>query len=415
MSTIERNASTPDLSRALVMLLAVSTGVSVASIYFCQPLLTVIGGSLHASPAALALIPTLTQPGYATGILFLAPLGDRYNRKQVILIMSGALVVSLVLAAIAQSALMMLTASFVVGIAATVAQQLVPAAATLAPEESRGKTVGKVMTGLLLGILLSRVVSGIVAEAFGWRAVFVMAAVSMVAVLIALWRYLPDFAPTSDLPYRRLIASLGELWMRHRSLRFAAIAQGLVALAFSAFWSTLALLLSPAPYHLGTAAVGTFGLAGVAGALAAPLAGSIADRRGPGVVTKLGSGLVAISFVLMAMVHLPHVGLQLVFLAVTAIAFDLGVQATLIAHQSIIYSIDPQSRSRLNAILLFGVFVGMSSGSAIAGVLIPKFGWNAVPVLAAVAGALAWTMRMRADRISEETPSSIQNCPASAS
>lgn len=413
MSSIDANDSKPDLSRALVMLLAISTGVSVASIYYCQPLLSVIGASLHAPASSLALIPTLTQLGYAAGILLLAPLGDRYDRKKVILLMSGALLVSLILAALAQTSTTMLIASFLVGIAATVAQQLVPAAATLAPEESRGKTVGKVMTGLLLGILLSRVVSGIVAEAFGWRAVFVTAGISMVAVVIALWKYLPQFTPTSDLPYRRLIASLGELWVQHRSLRFAAAAQGLVALAFSAFWSTLSLLLSPAPFHFGTAAVGTFGLAGVAGALAAPLAGSIADRRGPGIVTKLGSGLVAISFVLMALVHLPHVGLQIFFLALTAIAFDLGVQATLIAHQSIIYSIDPQSRSRLNAILLFGVFVGMSSGSAIAGVLIPRFGWNAVPVLAAIAGGLAWTLRMRAERPVMESSSAVQNCPAS--
>ena len=398
------------LSRGLVSLLAVSTGVSAASIYYSQPLLEVIGRSLHERASSLTLIPTLTQMGYAAGILLLAPLGDRHNRKRVILTKGSLLVLALLLASLAQSSAMMLVASFLVGVTATDAQDLVPAAATLAPEASRGKIVGKVMTGLLLGILLSRVVSGAVAEALGWRSMFVLAAVAMSGVLLAIWRKVPEFVSTTELPYRKLMASLGQLWLQHRRLRYAAMSQGLLALAFSAFWSTLAILLGNAPYHLGTATVGAFGLAGAAGALAAPLAGSIADRRGSGVVTKLGSSLVAVSFALMALIHLPSLPLQLAFLAVLTVVFDLGVQAALIAHQTIIYSIDPQSRSRLNAILLFGVFVGMSAGSGAAGLLIGKFGWNAVPVLGAVSGLGAWLLRWRADQ--GDVVADPQPCPA---
>jgi hypothetical protein len=222
---------------------------------------------------------------------------------------------------------MLLAASLVVGVMATMAQDIVPAAASLAPEAHRGRIVGTVMTGLLLGILLSRVASGLVAQQFGWRAVYGLAAVGVAAIGVASWRGLPHLAPTTTLGYGALMRSLTQLWQRHPALRRAAWAQGLLSVGFSAFWSTLAVMLFQR-YQMGSATAGAFGLAGAAGALAAPLAGRLADRRSPGWVTRLGTGLTALSFAAMALeLWLPALA-WLPLLVLATIGFDFGAQAT---------------------------------------------------------------------------------------
>ncbi|MBB1597755.1 MFS transporter [Achromobacter sp. UMC46] len=392
------------LSHRLVLLLAVGAGLAVASLYYSQPMLGVLGADIDASTAALGWIPTLTQLGYAFGILLLAPLGDRHDRKRIILVKAAVLSLALLAAAVSPSIGMLLAASFAVGLSATLAQDIVPAAAHLAPAESRGKIVGTVMTGLLLGILLSRVVSGFVAEQFGWRAMFVAAAVTIVALGGALWRGLPRFVPTTKLAYRDLLGSLATLWRQHPGLRRAAMAQGLLSLGFSAFWSTLAVMLHGAPFHLGAGAAGAFGLAGAAGALAAPLAGRMADKRGPQAVAGLGAGLTLVSFAAMLFLPLlpPHAALWLI--AGSTIGFDLGIQASLIAHQSIVYGIDPAARSRLNAILMTGVFVGMAAGGALGSLALAHWGWTGVTLVAAGAAAAALALRLRQAAPRRDTP-----------
>ena len=389
-----RTSSSP-LSRGLVLLLAVGAGLSVASLYYSQPMLGVLGADIHASAETLGWIPTLTQLGYAFGILMLAPLGDRHDRKRIILIKATVLSLALLSAAVSPSIGVLLAASFVVGLSATLAQDIVPAAAHLAPAEARGKIVGTVMTGLLLGILLSRVVSGFVAEQFGWRAMFVAAAVTIVALGVALSRGLPRFVPSTQLAYRALLGSLATLWRQHPGLRRAAMAQGLLSLGFSAFWSTLAVMLHGAPFHLGAGAAGAFGLAGAAGALAAPLAGRVADTRGPMAVASLGAGLTMVSFAAMLFLPLlsPHAALWLI--AGSAVGFDLGIQTSLIAHQSIVYGIDPAARSRLNAILMTGVFIGMAAGGALGSLALAHWGWTGVTLVAASAAAGALILRLR--------------------
>lgn len=378
-------------SRALVLLLATGAGLAVASLYYSQPMLGVLGADIGASTRAVGFVPTLTQLGYALGILLLAPLGDRYDRRRIILIKAAVLVAALLLAGAAPGITTLLVASLVIGLSATMAQDIVPAAATLAPEASRGKIVGTVMTGLLLGILLSRVVSGFVAEQFGWRTMFIAAAASIAIIGAVAARGLPRFKATTHLAYGALLASLGKLWKQHGALRRATWAQGLLSVGFSAFWSTLAVMLHGEPFHLGAAAAGAFGLAGAAGALAAPIAGRMADRRGPELVTRLGAGLVVASFASMALAPfmLPHA--QLWLLVIGAIGFDLGLQASLISHQTIVYSIEPAARSRLNAVFFTGVFIGMAVGSAAGGLLLAQWGWMAVVglAIAAAAGALA--------------------------
>ncbi|HEM7817658.1 MFS transporter [Burkholderia multivorans] len=380
--------------RRLVLLLAAAAGLGVAPLYYAQPMLGALGPDLGASARAIGFVPTLTQLGYALGILLLAPLGDRFDRRRVIVAKAAALVVALLLAAVAPSLGLLLAASFAIGLTATMAQDVVPAAATLAHDQHRGRIVGTVMTGLLLGILLSRVVAGFVAETAGWRAMFALAAASVAAIGIVAARGLPRFAPTTQLPYRALIGSLRELWQRHRALRRAALAQGLLAIGFSAFWSTLAIMLHDAPFHLGSAAAGAFGLAGAAGALAAPIAGRLADRHGPEHVTRIGIGIATLSFAAMAAAPAMPAHAQLALLAAATIGFDLGVQATLIAHQAIVYRIDPASRSRLNAVLFVGMFIGMAAGAALGGLLLAQLGWNAVIGLAVASSLAALAVRM---------------------
>ena len=384
------------LTPPLVFLLAASTGLSVAALYYSQPTLGVLAADLHASNAAVGWVPTLTQFGYALGLLFLAPLGDRFDRRTIIVVKSLLLAIALLAIAAAPSLGVLLGASLAVGLLATVAQDIVPAAATLAPAAHRGRIVGTVMTGLLLGILLSRVVGGIVAEALGWRAVFGGAAVIALFTTAILARGLPRFQPTSTEAYPALLASLAALWKQHRALRYAALAQGLLSIGFSAFWSTLAVMLHGAPFHLGSAAAGSFGLAGAVGALAAPFAGRLADRRGPQWVTRVAATLTVVSFA--AMFAMPHLSTQaqLVLLALATVGFDLGVQASMIAHQTIVYGIAPEARSRLNAVLMTTMFVGMALGGALGAQALAAWGWTGIVTLAVAASLAALAVRMRA-------------------
>jgi len=389
-----RDPATP--SAPLIVLLAASAGLGAASLYYSQPILAPLAEDLHASTSGIGAVPMLTQLGYAAGILLLTPLGDRFDRRKVILTKFVLLIATLLLCAFAPGFAPFLLASAVLGLTATLAQDVVPMAATLSPVAHRGRIVGQVMTGLLLGILLSRVMSGVIAQAFGWRWVYGLAATALTVTGLASWRWLPSSPPAMRTTYGALLRSLGGLWRTLPTLRRAAIAQALLAVAFSAFWSTLAVMLHER-FGLGSAVSGAFGLAGAAGALAAPLAGRFADKRGPGVVTKLGSLLVALSFAVMSVTAWLDRGAAIVVLVVLAIVFDFGVQAALVAHQTIVYSLDPAARSRLNALLFTGMFIGMATGAALGSVLLTHWGWVGVTALATVASAGALLVRLTAD------------------
>jgi len=383
------------MSTPLVLLLATGAGLAAASLYYSQPMLGILAADLGARTQDIGLIPTLTQLGYALGILLLTPLGDRHDRRQIILIKALLLVAALLAAALAPSLGVLLIASLAIGLTATLAQDIVPAAATLTPAARRGKVVGTVMTGLLLGILLSRVVSGLVAEHFGWRSMFTAAAVGVAIIGVTVWWHLPRFAPTTTLSYQALLKSIWSLCRRHATLRQAAWAQGLLSVSFSAFWSTLAVMLHAKPFELGSAVAGAFGLAGAVGALAAPLAGHLADVHGPERVTRLGTGLTAISFAVLCCSPLLPTSGQLWLLGLGTIGFDLGVQIALISHQTIVYSIDPEARSRLNAVLFVGMFIGMAIGSSLGSMLLAHFGWLAVTGMATTSSLAAWLIRCR--------------------
>ncbi|MDK1845134.1 MULTISPECIES: MFS transporter [unclassified Klebsiella] len=376
----------------IIFILALGAGFSVASIYYAQPLLPLMGANLHLTVEGMGLVPTLTQAGYALGILFLLPLGDRHDRRRLILVKSALLALLLLLCSLTGQLSSLLVVSLLIGMAATMAQDIVPAAAILAPAGKQGKMVGTVMTGLLLGILLSRTVSGVVGAVFGWRVMYQAAAVSVALIGLVMWRVLPRFAIHSTLSYPQLMASMAHLWQRYPALRRAALAQGALSVAFSAFWSTLAVMLSE-HYHMGSAVAGGFGIAGAAGALAAPLAGGLADKFGAGKVTQMGAALVTVSFALMFILPLLPLG-QLALIALSAIGFDLGLQSSLVAHQNLVYGLEPQARGRLNALLFTVVFIGMSLGSVLGSKLYVLAGWNGVVTLAVVSGAIALAIRL---------------------
>ena len=387
---------TPLTSRAagwVIFILALGAGFSVAAIYYAKPLLPLMGANLHLSVEGMGLVPTLTQAGYALGILFLLPLGDRHDRRKLILMKSAALAFLLLLCSLTGQLTTLLMVSLLIGMAATMAQDIVPAAAILAPAGKQGKMVGTVMTGLLLGILLSRTVSGLVGALFGWRVMYQAAAVSIALIGLLMWRVLPRFEIHSDLTYPQLMKSMAHLWKRYPALRRAAFAQGFLSIAFSAFWSTLAVMLL-AHYQMGSAVAGGFGIAGAAGALAAPLAGGLADKFGAEKVTQMGAALVTVSFALMFLLPaLPPHG-QLILIAISAVGFDLGLQSSLVAHQNLVYGLEPQARGRLNALLFTGVFIGMSLGSVLGSKLYVIAGWSGVVTLAVITGAIALGIRL---------------------
>jgi predicted MFS family arabinose efflux permease len=382
-----------------MLLLAAGAGLSAASLYYNQPILDAIAHDLHASVRAIGYVPMLTQLGYAAGILLFAPLGDRHDRRALIVVKSALLAAALCLAALSPRVEALCGASLAIGLAATAAQDFVPLAAALAVPERRGKTVGSVMTGLLLGILLSRLASGAAGARFGWRAVFFGAAAVSAIVAFASATLVPRVKPTVHDSYGALLRSLVTLARDLPALRRATLAQSLLSIGFGGFWATLALVLAAPPFRFGSAVAGAFGIAGAAGAAIAPVAGSLADRRGPDHVVRIGALVVIVSFASMALA--PG---SLVVLVAATIAFDLGIQACLIAHQTIIYGLDPAARSRLNAILVSSMFFGMATGAALANRAFVAYGFVGVATLGVIAAAAALVVRIVPPRIARAHP-----------
>ncbi|AGR58305.1 TPA: MFS transporter [Salmonella bongori] len=380
-------------SRWVIFILALGAGFSVAAIYYAQPLLPLMGKDLALRITSMGLVPTLTQAGYALGILFLLPLGDRYDRRTLILLKSASLAVLLLACSFTAQLHSLLLISLLLGMAATMAQDIVPAAAILAPQGQQGKMVGTVMTGLLLGILLSRTVSGLIGAAFGWREMYQLAALSIAIIGIIMWKALPRFTVSATLSYPALMCSMLQLWQRYPALRRAALAQGFLSIAFSAFWSTLAVMLAQR-YQMGSAIAGAFGFAGAAGALASPLAGRLADTVGTEKVTQLGALLVTMSFALMFLLPALPVQGQWPLIALSAIGFDLGLQSSLVAHQNLVYGLEPQARGRLNALLFTVIFIGMALGSVLGSQVYALANWSGVVMLAVISSAIALIIRV---------------------
>lgn len=362
--------------RAFLPLMALACGVAVANIYYVQPLLDQLAASFHTSVAGISSVPAATQMGYATGLIALGPLGDRYPRHRVILGMGAALVLVLLATACAVSVPMMAVASLGVGLSASIAQQIVPLVAHLAPAERRGRAVGLVMSGLLVGILGGRVLAGLLGQWLGWRSVYGLASLLNLASLFMLWRVVPRLPPddTSARSYLQLVKSTLAQFARHAELRSAGLVGGLFFGAFSVFWVGLTPLLASPAYHLGPAVAGLFGILGLSGALVAPLSGRRSDRPGgPRRVMFVALAAVLASWgVFAAGAH------GLVWLATGVVILDMGVQGAHIANQTRIFALDAASRSRINAVYMTLYFLGGALGTLVAGQAWAAGGWPAV-------------------------------------
>lgn len=349
-------AATPGPS--LLFAMALSCGLAVANIYYNQPMLAVMAQDFPGH-SGMPLIAMLTQLGYAMGLLLLVPLGDVVERRWLIPGQFALIALASLLAATATSATTLMLASVLLGIGATAAQQIVPVAATLADPARRGAVVGSVMSGLLAGILLSRTVAGLVTAYGSWRAMFWLAIPLALSGALLMARMIPSGLPRSPLGYGRLLHSLVGLWREEPALRRATLTQALLFASFSAFWTVLAFYLAEPAYGLGADMAGLFGVIGVAGVVAAPLAGRMADRLGARPVVLAGAVLVVLAWICF------ELWLSLAGLACGVILLDLGVQSALIAHQQRIYGLRPEARGRINTLFMTGMFLGGTLGSSL--------------------------------------------------
>jgi predicted MFS family arabinose efflux permease len=368
-----------ELESKLLLVMAVACGVFVANIYYNQPILELLLRAFPKAPAVLGLIPTATQLGFACGLFLLIPLGDRMDRRRLILWQAGGLCLSLVGLAAAPNAWIAVLASAAVGVTGSVSQQIVPFAATLAAPNRRGQVVGTVMSGVLCGILLGRAVGGFTGDHWGWRATFGLGAgISALAwVLLRIW--LPSSRPQTGHSYAELMKSLIVLWREEPLLRRATVIQAGLFGSFIGLWTILALHLHRA-YGLGADVAGLMGIVGAVGILMAPLVGRIADRRGPYVVIGLGCLIMALSYGVMGLWG------SLIGLVLGVVLLDLGEQAALISNQHVIYALRPEARNRLNTVFMTGMFLGGAFGSWGASLAWRLGGW---PTACALGGALA--------------------------
>ena len=355
----------------------------MANLYYAQPLLDLIARDFGVGQGTATLVVTLTQIGYALGLVFVLPIGDLVENRTLITRTLVATAAALVAAGVSPRFGIFLGACVLVGLTSVVAQVVVPLAAHLAPDDQRGRFVGQVMSGLLLGILLARTAASLLAEVAGWRTIFYLSAAFMLVLAVVLRRVVPLRPPDHTAGYRRLLGSLGALVREEPVLRRLALSQACQFGAFSAFWTAIAYELID-EHGLGQGAIGLFALVGAAGAAAAPLGGRLADR-GHGRAARLGTLLLCSAA--MALAGLGQASVLL--LAVAGVALDLAVQCHQVMSQQVIYSLRADARARINTVYMGTVFVGGAVASAVAGILHSAYGWGGVTVFAAALPLLA--------------------------
>lgn len=368
----------PVLTPALTFVFALATGALVANQYYAQPLIALIAPALGLSPRLAGLLTTVPQLGYGVGLFLLVSLADLVeNRKLVLFTVAGA-IAGLIATGCAANAATFFIAAFVTGVCSTGAQILLPFAAHLVPPAQRGRVIGNVMSGLLTGIMLARPLASFMAAAFGWRAIFFLSAGLMVVVGVLLAQMMPRHQPRPGMHYGQIIASMLKLARSERVLQRRSLYQALMFCAFNLFWTAAPLMLARS-FGFGQTGIAIFALAGAGGALAAPIAGRLADRGHEGAATAAAAVLLAASFFLTRWTVAAH---DLLPTIVLAIALDAAVQLNQIAGQRQVYAISAEARGRVNAAYMTIVFLIGALGSGIGAALYESGGWS----LAAMAG-----------------------------
>ncbi|WP_445671033.1 MFS transporter [Paenibacillus sp. FSL P4-0184] len=373
------------ISRNVAVLFSIACGIVVANIYYAQPLLDAISNEFGISHSFVGLVITITQIFYALGLLLLVPLGDLLNRRWLIAGQMLLSVLALIVVGTATSSIVLFVGIAAVGFLAVVTQTLVAFAATLAAPAERGRIVGVVTSGIVIGILLARTFAGVLMDLAGWRSVYLVSAVLTLIMACVLFRVLPHYEHKREsLSYLQLIRSMFTLFAQERTLRIRAALGMMIFTAFSILWTSLVLPLSAPPFSLSHTAIGAFGLAGVAGALAAARAGRLADRG-------LGQKTTGVALILLLISWLPisYVQHSLIALIVGIILLDLAVQAVHVTNQSMILTLRPEARSRLTAGYMIFYSIGSATGSIASTSIYVYFGWNGVSLLGAIVSALA--------------------------
>jgi predicted MFS family arabinose efflux permease len=384
------------MSSRLTLLFAVAAGAAVGNLYWAQPLLGLIAEDLGAPTAVAGWLVTATQIGYAAGILLIVPLGDVLDRRRLIPVMMLCTAAALVACAVAPSFGVLLAAISLLGLVTVSGQILTPLAGDLADETNRGHVVGTVASGILTGILVSRTISGLVADAAGWRAIYLVAAALAVALAVLLYRAVPPLEPKARLPYPRLIVSVATVAARERTVRWTLVLGALGFAAFTMFWTALTFLLSGPPFAYPVSVIGLFGLAGLAGAVAAQRSGRLHDRGWSLPATGVAWAAVLASFVLAAFAER-----SVVLVLVVIVLLDVALQALGILNQLRVFAVSAEARSRLNTALVTSNFIGGALGSAAATVLWSAGGWRAVSLAGVALSGVAlavWAVGRRGGR-----------------
>lgn len=394
---------TPLLKNSTLAVMTVATGLVIANIYYNQPLLVDIANTYNISSAKAGQVSTLTQVGYAAGMLLFAPLADMLKRKRLMLFDLCIAVIALLVAASASSIHVLLIACFFVGVFSHIPQLLMPMAAHLADPAERGKKIGVVMSGLLIGILLSRTLSGFICAHYGWRAVFYMAAGLMLIVWVLIFFLLPEINPNYKGTYKDLLASMLHLVKNEPTLRIATIRGALCFACFSAFWTTLAFLLKD-NFNMGSDVAGLFGLIGAFGALAAGMMGRLSDRMDAFKLTTT-----TIIFLILSFVIFIFSGYSMIGLVIGVIAMDMGMQATHLSNQALIFALDPNARNRINTIYMVTYFLGGAAGSYISSQIWYRYQWNGVCIMCIVLSAMALLVHLVNRKKLQRKPTVVQS------
>lgn len=357
---------------ALLGLLAVVAGISVANIYYSQPLLNLIRQELGITEFRANLIPMLGQAGYAIGLLFIIPLGDLFRRKRIIVTNFTLLTASLLVFALSDNVWLTYAASLFTGACSVIPQFFLPIAAQFSVPEKKERNVGIVLSGLLTGILASRVVSGAVGEYWGWREMYLLAAGLMAVCCLVVLRLLPDIRPTFQGRYGDLMRSLLTLLKTYPALRVCPLRAGLAFGAFMAAWACLAFKLGEAPFHAGSDTVGMLGLCGVAGAMTASTVGTYIRRFGVFRFNLIGCTLLIAAWTLCLWMG----GETYAGLITGIIVLDIGMQCIQLSNQTSVFSICPSATNRINTIFMTTYFIGGSTGTFLAGTFWQWMGWN---------------------------------------
>lgn len=372
----------------IMLMLAVACGLIVANLYYTQPLVESISSSIGLSSGAAGVIVTLTQIGYGIGLLFIVPLGDLLENRKLVVTLLVLTAIVLIFAAAARNVALFLAASLFIGVGSVAAQILVPYAAHLSPEETRGRNVGNVMSGLLLGIMLARPVSSLVENYFGWHAIFMMSSAILFILALVLIKVLPARKPQTTDKYPAIITSMLRLLKTTPILRRRALYHAFLFGMFSLFWTTVPLVLTSPLYHFSSAGVALFALAGVSGAAAAPLAGRFADKG----LIRPATGIAIVLVILSGLLPIVFAGgslLSIVILVLAAILLDMGVSANLVLGQRAIFTLGAEVRSRLNGLYMAIFFAGGAIGSAAGGWAYAMGGWKAAMWLGVLFPTLA--------------------------